>query len=116
MEQRAVISSAIILAIILAGVLWYGVSRQNNRVTSLPSPLASTAPDELSQVEAPLVATAEPVLPGSPLFVPASPTVAADITTAAPSGAAENTLVLAILASLAGFFQLRRTVRANTQR
>jgi hypothetical protein len=105
MQPRGVIVSAILLAVILAGVLWYSVTRNNTDEISLESPTPTPAVTEASPTPTP----EQPTIAGSissptPRPTAVAPTVA--------TGPADYALPLLTLTLIAGGIGIRRALQS----
>lgn len=106
MQQRGVITTAVILALILAGALWYTLTRNNSsqpEVTPTPSPVAIASPTPASDVPAISIAT--------PDVLPATTTESTSVSASAPTGPAENIVVGLAAITLVGLWQLSENLR-----
>jgi hypothetical protein len=106
MQPRGVIVSAILLAVILAGVLWYSVTRNNTEEIALESPTPTPIVTESSPTPTP----EQPGIAGSistptPRPAAVAPTVA--------TGPADYALPLLTLTLIAGGLGLRRALQNN---
>lgn len=111
MQQRGVIITAIILAIILAGALWYTLTRDNTadpELTASPTPSPAVAFESITpapEAAAPTVTPVNVAVGQSSDSV--SPTAA--------SGTQENILTALAVVTLAGAWYLARTITRSQQ-
>lgn len=105
MQQRGVITTAVILALILAGALWYTLTRDNTsqpEVTPTPNEVTVASPTPISNV---------PASVATPEFIPAVATPSEPVTTSAPTGPTENIVVGLGAITLMGLWQLSKNLR-----
>lgn len=107
MQQRGVIVTAVILALILAGALWYTLTRDvANPLTLTPTPtevpLESPAPTPDN-----LIAVASP----DPGIVPAPTVESTSVSATAPTGMAENMIAGIGSVTVIALWQLSKSLR-----
>lgn len=113
MQQQGVIITAVALALILAGALWYAIARDagdKSPATVIPTPTVQEPPPP----------TPEPVStqPSLPEVLPPSTAKPSDVAPTATLGAAENMVALLVAITAVSGWQLVRLRRAavNTLR
>lgn len=108
MQQRGVITTAVILALILAGTLWYTLTRDNGsepEVTPTPSEVTIVSPTPTPIGNSATTNTTSPeVLP--PITYESTPVVAS-----APTGSTENIVAGLVSLTVVGLWQLSKSIR-----
>lgn len=107
MQQRGVIVTAVVLALILAGALWYTLTRDNSAIeptTPTPTPVTiEESPEPVTITETPT-----PIVPiTTPIPTPETNAVAPT----APSGTTTNVVAIALLMMATGLWQGIRAAR-----
>ncbi len=108
MQQRGVIVTAVVLALILASALWYTLTRDNSAIeptTPSPTPVAIESPGPVAVIETPT-----PVA-SMPTPIPTAETNA--VAPTAPSGTTTNVVTVALLMMAAGLWQGIRAARST---
>jgi hypothetical protein len=113
MQPRSIIVTAIVLALLLAGTLFYALGPRNQIVEATPTPTSESPVVQITEtptpIASPLVMTSATPLPGQ------SPTPSiAGVQTTAKTGPAEMVWVLSGLATLTGVSGLATIWRKNS--
>jgi len=110
MQQRNVIVTAVLLAIILAGFLWYGLSRETDVTTfntTTTTPIITSTPDQnVALINTPEVPAITPQ--NTPVNVAGTP-----IQPTAGSGTSENIIISTLAITLASAVYFVRALRST---
>ncbi|MEX1997504.1 MAG: hypothetical protein WEA04_02390 [Candidatus Andersenbacteria bacterium] len=110
MQPSGVIITAIVLALVLAGALWYSLTREEGAelvASPTPTPLEELAPLLPPEEQRP---AAEPDL-DSTTTLPVATSTQVAVPPTAQSGTGETTLLLAAVALLGGGWHLLKRLR-----